>query len=130
MATHLTITATHDGSISNRELREALRDIDSEAISQSSPVTSPASLSTARADVEPEDEEPTYQWLIRTGDRETEFTKKSTHAIVAAVSAIDGVTDVDVDGGYEPPDEVPDDDESESEEEEPGELDGADADEA
>lgn len=28
MATHLTVTATHDGSVTNRELREAVRGID------------------------------------------------------------------------------------------------------
>ena len=101
MATHLTITATHDGSVGNRELREALRGIDADDISQSSPVDHPASLSTAKDDGESEDGEPVYRWLIRSGDREEEFTKKTTDAIVAAVSTLDGVSEVAVDGGYE-----------------------------
>ncbi|MDX1747919.1 MAG: hypothetical protein R3324_18450 [Halobacteriales archaeon] len=101
MATHLTITATHDGSVGNRELREALRGIDADDISQSSPVTSPSRLATVRDDREPEDEEPAYRWLIRSGDRDEVFTKKTTDAIVAAVSTLDGVSEVAVDGGYE-----------------------------
>ena len=101
MASYLTITATHDGSVGNRELREALRGIDADAISVSSPIDSPARLSTARDDSESEDGEPSYRWLIRSGDRDEEFTKKTTDAIVAAVSTLDGVTEVAVDGGYE-----------------------------
>lgn len=110
MATHLTVTATHDGTVRNRDVRDALRGIDPADLSVSSPVTNPSRLSTVREVVEPEDEddEPTHLIHVRTGERDVEFTKKTTDAIVAAVSTIDGVSEVDVDGGYEPSEPEPD----------------------
>lgn len=117
MASHLTVTATHDGTVSNRDVRDALQDVDSDDLSQSSPIASGSRLSTAHEVVEAEEEgeEPTHKVHVRSGEREAEFTRTTTDAIVAAISTIDGVSSVDVDGGYEPPEEEPDDD-GESEE--------------
>lgn len=97
MATHLSVTATHDGSVDNHAVREALRGVE---ISVSSPIDSAARLSTAH-DVDDSGEEPSHRVHVRSGDRDAEFTKKTTDAITSAISAIDGVTDVAVDGGYD-----------------------------
>jgi hypothetical protein len=105
MATYLTVTATHDGSVSNRIVRGALRAVDAEELSQSSPIASASRLSTAHEILEADDGELTYQVNVRSGERDEEFTRTTTDAIVAALSTIDGVSDVEVDGGYEPPDE-------------------------
>lgn len=107
MATYLTVTATHDGRVSNRDVRDALRSVDSDDISVSSPIPSASRLSTAHEVVEAEegDGEPTHRFHVRSGKRDEEFTRTTTDAIVSAISTIDGVTDVAVDGGYEPPEE-------------------------
>lgn len=119
MANHLTVTATHDGTVTNRDVRAALRGIDPADVSVTSPVSNPARLSTAREVVEPEHEgdEPTHLVHVRAGERDAEFTKKTTDAIVAGISTIDGVAEVDVDGGYEPSEPEPDADEDTGEDE-------------
>jgi hypothetical protein len=112
MATHLTITATHDGTVSGRDVRDALRGIDADDISVSSPVTSPAGLSTVHETVEPDQQngEPTHLVHVQSGEHDEAFTKTTTDAIVGAISALAGVSAVDVDGGYEPPEEDEDED--------------------
>lgn len=92
MATSLTVTAKHDGTVDNADIRDALRGLD---VSVTSPVRSTRDFSTAHDG---------DTITVKAGGDE-DFTKKSTQAIIGALEAVEGVESVEHEGGYEPADE-------------------------
>lgn len=105
MSSELHVTAEHDGTVSNADLREAFTDLD---VSESSPITTDApevgighSEETEEND---EGEEETHHYVtLSVAGHEGEWTKTSQDALLDALKNIDGVdgTNLTVEGGHE-----------------------------
>jgi len=104
MSEELTVTAAHDGSVANSDVRGALRGVE---YSVTSPVDAYRDFSTSH-----DEDEVTVH-----ADGDSEFTKKTTDAVKDAIATIDGVVSVETAGGYDAPEEDSGGDESEEDEE-------------
>lgn len=95
MASHLVLDVAHDGSVEVGDVSAALSGLD---VSQTSPVDADGStFGCLPGDGSIE---------VRNRGHDGRWTKKSQEAVLGALEAIEGVTDIEiVEGGYEPRDD-------------------------
>jgi hypothetical protein len=100
MAT-LRLTVTHDGSITQQDLRDALESLDPADLSDSSPVADPTTLSSMTEYITGDqlaegDPDPTQKAHVFTGDLNGEFSQETVAALRAVLSDLGTLAEVDV----------------------------------